>query len=53
MPNFTHLQLFTPLKGLALVAWDDGNNELALELLLEAMQDRELAFGQNDREGNR
>jgi tetratricopeptide (TPR) repeat protein len=53
MPNFTRIRLFTPLKGLSLVAWHRGDNEQAAQLLLEALRDRELAFGQNDREGNR
>ncbi len=53
MPKFTRLQLFTPLKGLSLVAWHEGNNEQAAQLLLEALQDRELAFRLDDREGNR
>ena len=53
MPNFTRLQLFTSLRGLALVACHDRNYDLASELLLQALDDREKAFGCNDREGHR
>ena len=53
MPNFTRLQLFTPLRGMALIAYHQQNFNLAAELLLQALEDRENAFGRNDREGHR
>ncbi|KAK1749795.1 hypothetical protein QBC47DRAFT_395340 [Echria macrotheca] len=53
LPGFTRLQLFNPLRGLALVRWHEGSYEEASELLLGALRDRELAFGRDDKESCR
>ncbi|KAK0727161.1 P-loop containing nucleoside triphosphate hydrolase protein [Lasiosphaeria miniovina] len=53
LPGFKRLQLFNPLRGLALVRWHEGAYEEASELLLSALRDRELAFGRDDKESSR
>lgn len=53
LPGFKRLQLFNPLRGLALVRWHEGDYEEASELLLGALRDRELAFGRDDKESSR
>jgi tetratricopeptide (TPR) repeat protein len=53
LDGFTRLQLFSTLRGQALIEWQRGNYEEAIELLSQALRDRELAFGRDDREGGR
>ena len=53
LKNFSRLQLFNPLRGRALVQWQAGHYELAASLYLEALRDREDAFGPDDKEGAR
>ncbi|RDW58870.1 hypothetical protein BP6252_13346 [Coleophoma cylindrospora] len=53
MPNFTPLQLFTPLLGLGQIACYEGNYTQAGKYLHDALRDRVSQFGENDSQGGR
>jgi tetratricopeptide (TPR) repeat protein len=48
LPDFTRLQLFSPLCGQGRILWHRGEYQKAAELFLEALRDRELTFGRDD-----
>jgi hypothetical protein len=53
MPNYNKLSLFSPLIGRGWALWLQGQNDEAEKLFLEALRDREAAFGPDDKEGER
>ena len=53
LPGFKRIQLFNPLRGLALVRWKAGKFDEASDLLLGALRDREIAFGRDDKKDER
>ena len=53
MPNFSRLQLHSPLMYLAWIDWHEGNHQIAVDRLLEVLRDREVEFGRDDCEGMR
>jgi hypothetical protein len=53
MPGYSKLSLFSPLIGHGWALWLQGRHDESMELLLEALRDREAAFGLDDREGER
>ncbi len=53
LPSYSKLQLYNPVRGLAMMYYYYHDNEMAEEKLLELLHDRERDFGINDREGGR
>ena len=53
MPNFTRLQLYSPLVYLSLIYLYRGKCEDAADYLLEALGDRKLKYGTDDHESMR
>lgn len=53
MPQFSRLQLYSPLYYLSLIHLHEGEYEKAASLALEALREREIQFGRDDRENKR
>jgi tetratricopeptide (TPR) repeat protein len=53
LEGFTRLQLFNTLRGQAWIESQRGDHEKAIGLVSQALRDREMAFGRDDREGGR
>jgi hypothetical protein len=53
LEGFRKDHMYSPMYGLALAAWHQGNNEEAASLLLEALNDRIAALGPDDRQSVR
>ena len=53
MSNFSRLQLHNPLVYLSWIDWKRENYTAAAAKLLEALRDREVEFGINDRKNMR
>lgn len=51
--RFNRHSLFEPLLGRACLLWMRQDYHGAAEALLEALRDRELAYGQDDKQGGR
>ena len=53
MSNFSRLQLHNPLVYLSWIDWKRGNYMAAAAKLIEALRDREVEFGVDDRKNMR
>lgn len=53
MSQFSRLQLYSPLYYLSLIYLHEGEFEKATSTALEALREREIKFGRDDRENKR